>query len=325
VDGIIPQDAAVSSNNETCAPPVSSATSEGCPPPLRCRHIAEALESTASAWQIDDSPLGTRGWCWGSGPPLYFLNPLGGSARLFALTAWLLRDEFRCMLVDWQPPRQGVRVDLSLFAADLQALAASAGDTRISVYAGSLGAAVALRTAATTPSLIDRLIVQGVARRQKLSLAERLLAFGAQRSPRTVRQLPFSAKVLRMNHARWFPPLDPDRWQWFLDVTGEFPAALLATQALALHRADLSVDLPRVQCPVLVLDTEGAGPKARVEQAALRDHLQHGHAASLHTTGLYPYLTHPHRLVKLIRQFMADPDMFAAMSTEPSAFALRPV
>lgn len=324
VDGVVPVAEPVSCAHETCAPSVDPTPSEGCPPPLRCRHIAAALDSTASAWELDDSPLGTRGWCWGSGPPLYFLNPLGGSARLFALTAWLLREDFRCMLVDWPSPRAGVRADLDLFAKDLQLLAESAGDSQIAVFGSSFGGAVALRSASMSPGLVDRLIVQGAAQVRHLSIAERVLAWGALRSRRTVRELPFSAQVLRINHSRWFPPLDPDRWQWFLDLIGEFPVSLLATQALALHNVDLAPDLRRIECPVLVLDTEGAGPRARQDQAALRAHLAQGYAASMHTTGLYPYLTHPHRLVKLIRQFVADPAAMAAASSEPSSFALRP-
>lgn len=324
MDGVVPVEEPVSCVQETCAPPVDPIPPEGCPPPLRCRHIAAALDSTASAWELDDSPLRTRGWCWGNGPPLYFLNPLGGSARLFALTAWLLREDFRCVLVDWQSPRAGVRADLDLFARDLRSLADSAGDSQIAVFGSSFGGAVALRSASMSPGLIDRLIVQGVSQRRHLSIAERLLAFGTQRSRRTVRELPFSAKVQRINHARWFPPLDPDRWQWFLDLMGEFPVSLLATQALALHDVDLAQDLQRIQCPVLVLDTEGAGPRARHDQAVLRAQLTEGYAASMHTTGLYPYLTHPHRLVKLIRQFLADPAELAAASSEPSSFALRP-
>ncbi|OYW41612.1 MAG: hypothetical protein B7Z45_03500 [Azorhizobium sp. 12-66-6] len=326
VDGAIPLSTPGTSHQEVSFADraLEPAPPEGCPPPLRCRQIAAALDELASPWEVAGSPLGTHGWCWGSGPPLYFLNPLGGSARVFTLAAWLLREDFRCVMIDWNPPLRGQPADLDAFAADFRSLADSADDQGITVFGGSFGGAVALKAAASAPGLIDRLIVQDVRVHQKLSWSELALAYAGRRSQRTVRQLPFSGKVQRLNHARWFPPLDAERWEWFLELIGDFPASLLATQALALHHADLSLELGKVGCPVLVLDTEGAGPQARVEQALLRKMLPRGHAASLHTTGLYPYLTHPHRLVKLVRQFVSDPDSLDGPSPVPEFFPLKP-
>lgn len=313
---------ALPADAESTIPEFSSAGA-GCPPPLRCREVAACFDHEASAWELEDSPLGTHGWCWGSGPPLYLLPPVGGPSRLFVLLAYLLRDQYRCVLVDWRGPVGKTVPTLDLFAADLERVLTTADETDVVMHGSSFGAAVAIRTAVRTPQRIGALILHDVARVRRLSLGESLLTRVFRRSARTLQQVPGRVRVAEVNHRRWFPPLDPDRWDWFLEVTGTTPLRLLAAQARSIHGVDQTADFQRLSSPVLVFDVEGLGPMACEEQQRVRELLPHGKSASLHSTGSYPGLTHPHRLKKLIEQFLAAPHKFAAEAAAPEFFPLN--
>lgn len=313
---------ALSENLETnAAEPLSAGA--GCPPPLRCREVAACFDQEASAWELEGSPLGTHGWCWGVGRPLYLLPPLGGNTRLLVLLAYLLREQYRCVFVDWHGPTGKTVPTLDLFATDLERVLTIADETDVALYASSFGAAVAIRTAARSPQRIGSLILHDVARQKRLSLGESLLTRVFRRSARALQQVPGRVRVAEINHRRWFPPLDPDRWEWFLEVTGETPLRLMAAQARSIHGVDQTADLQRLSMPVLVFDVEGLGPQACEEQQRVREHLPHGKTASLHSTGSYPGLTHPHRLKKLLEQFLAAPHEFAAETAAPEFFPLN--
>lgn len=294
---------------------------EGCPPPLRCREVAANLEQTATAWSLDDSALGTHGWTWGTGPAVYFLSPIGGCARLFALATWLLREEFRCVLIDWERPRSGARVSVQTFVDDLVAIADLHQDESLTLFGGDFGALLALQFAAQHPQRVDRVLVQGICMQRRLSLAERVLAGWYARSTKTLSQIPYHQRVQTINHQRWFPPLDFDRWNWFLETTGKIPVSLVAAQARAWHQTDLSQAVKRIACPVLFLHTEGMGPATQNQQELVASRVAEAHQTPLHTTGWHPYLTHPHRVAKLIRQFTADATAFDT-ADEPEFFPL---
>jgi pimeloyl-ACP methyl ester carboxylesterase len=296
----------------------------GCPPPLRCRQIAELFEQQASAWDSDGSPVGTHGWCWGAGPPIYLLNAVGVPARLGVLLAWLLREDHRCVLIDWRAPSPRQRLTLDDYAADFVRLLESAEESAVTVLGGSFGGAVALRAAARRPELFGRIVLQGVASRRTLTLMERWLMSGLRRSARTQGTLPGRERIETLNHRRWFPPLDPDRWAWYLETTGAVPAALYAAQSQALHRDELTSELPRIATPVLAIDAEGVGPTLRAAQLRLQQAIPGARTVRMHTTGYHPGLTHPHRLAKVIRQFETDPAWFDAPPTEPEFFPLNP-
>jgi len=91
---------------------------EGCPPPLRCRDVWRNVHDTTAVWERT-SARGARlsGWTIGRGPTVVFLSPFGGTRDLFALTAWLLRDEIRSIAIDWRAT--GRSPTLTDFAADV--------------------------------------------------------------------------------------------------------------------------------------------------------------------------------------------------------------
>jgi pimeloyl-ACP methyl ester carboxylesterase len=285
-----------------------AAPPEGCPPPLRCRQVAENWHTVATPWTIPDSRLGTHGTVGGTGPALYFLNAFGGCAELFTLTAWLLRDEFRCVLLDWSAPVDRRPLTLDDFADEVCAAADVLGDRQFAVYGATFGAAVALRAAVRQPERITATILQGAWIRRRLSLGERALSWWYRGSQQPLSSWSSREAFQTVNHRIWFPPLDPDRWAWFLETTGTIPLSLMAAQARAIDGVDLRPDYARVTCPTLLLATEGDGPRQLAVQrqiAAAYPRLRHEYQ---HSLGQHPYLTHPHRVAKLIRShLLGDP------------------
>ena len=294
---------------------------EGCPPPLSCREVWSTLGREATPWKLDRGNYALRGWSCGTGPPLYFVNGFAGASALFCLTVWLLREEYRCVLYDVELPeaeasafnlrtkstvpaikrRAAGPCSLADFTGDLLEAASFQGDHSFSVFSTNFGGVVALQAALVAPERVERLILQSVPAHGRLAWTERLLAHVCSRSPAPLRQLPGRLTIQSFNHRRWFPPLDPDRWQCFQEMTGLQPMALAARQALAFDGFDLRPQLAQLRQPVLLIDVEGAGTRLSEAQRELRVRLPNVQEERLHTTGLIPYLTHPHRLVKLIQ------------------------
>ena len=73
---------------------------EPCPAPLVWQEIRENYLRESIPWELAHGPHRLTGRTWGVGRPLYFLNHYAGTAELFSLTAWLLKDHFRCVLFD---------------------------------------------------------------------------------------------------------------------------------------------------------------------------------------------------------------------------------
>ncbi|HUQ70512.1 MAG TPA: alpha/beta hydrolase [Planctomycetaceae bacterium] len=300
---------------------------EGCPPPLRCRQVAENWHAIAEPWSLPDSRLGTHGTQAGTGTPLYFLNAFGGCAELFTLIAWLLRDQHRCVLMDWsssagrhdhgsawswasgsvgtgtQSRARGTRKTSTLddFADDILAAADHLGDRAFAVYGANFGTAVAARLAVNEPDRVTSVVLQGAWEQRRLSLGERALAWWYRGSNKSLSSWTSREEFQTANHRIWFPPLDPDRWAWFLEMTGSIPLALMAAQARAIDGVDLTHDYARLACPTMLLATEGAGRwsldgQERIAAAHPRFRYEY-----LHSTGQHPYLTHPHRIAKLVK------------------------
>ena len=281
---------------------------EGCPPPLRCREVWDAVQQEATKWSLPRTGYSLRGWTYGSGPPLYFVNGFAGVAALYSLMAYLLRDQFRCVLFDVDlssAQRQHGPRQLTDFATDLLEAATGLGDSTFSVFGATFGGTVALQTAVLAPERVENLYLQSVPAHCQLTWAERFIASQCSNSRRPLSRFPYRLNVQTFNHRRWFPPLDPDRWAFFLEMTGRQSIALPARQALALHLTDLRPQLASIGQPTLLISTEGAGPRIAAAQQEVLEGLPHATEEFLHTTGLLAALTHPHRLVKLIQAHVA--------------------
>lgn len=293
-----------------------------CPTPQVWHQVLASFREQAESWSINRNGRTITGRTIGSGPPIYFLNGIGGTHELFVLTAWLLRDEFRCVMFDSPAPDgrsdamathreavsgcETISPALRQLAEDLLAVADRHGDSTFCVSATSFGVAVALAAMALAPQRIERAVLQGGFARLDLSLPERLMIRLGRWLPGRVRHLPLRSIIQTQSHLPWFPPFDQTRWQFFSDDTGQLPLRTLAGRASLLTRCDLTPLLPRIRTPLLLIRGEGEGRISAAASEQLQAGLPEARVEQMHNCGHLPYLTHPHRLAKLLRPFFKD-------------------
>ncbi|MGQ0637375.1 MAG: alpha/beta fold hydrolase [Planctomycetaceae bacterium] len=290
---------------EVDAVAVGSAASE-CPPPLAWSDVLQAFRTESDRWYLERPRYRLTGRQWGAGRPLYLLNGFGGTHELYSLLVWLLRDEFRCVLWDYPGTAEGSptarSATLGDLAADIRAIADARGDAVFDLYAPSFGSLVALQALIDFPQRTGRVFLQGGFAHRRLSRFERFLARSCRFYPGLLRKFPGSRAVRQHNHRRWFPPFDETRWQFLEDNVGRVPVTSLAWQAALIRDADFRPYLSRIDRRVHLIETEGEGTATRACQRELAELLPSATTDSLLGTGQYPYLTHPHRLAKIIRQ-----------------------
>ena len=302
--------------------PPTTTPAEGCPTPLAWHEVLSSFREQSTPWELDRGGYRLRGRSLGTGPALYLLNGMGGSHELYALLAWLLRDTFRCVLYDYpgHEIRTGrlPRISLTDLAADLYAVADLQGDSQFCLYGTSFGSLVGLR--ALTPcsqathdsgtshvsGRIVRAVFQGGFAYRRLSSPERwLIRFGGL-LPIRLRHMPLRKVVQRQNHLAWFPPYDRTRWEFFLENVGEVPVAALCQRGGMIRDNDLRPALAGIRQPVLLIHGEGDGLVSNDCHHALQQGIPGARTEWLHSSGHIPYLTHPHRLAKLIKDFLLE-------------------
>ena len=283
---------------------------EPCPTPLAWQQVLEAFRSESSGWEIDYQDFTVQGRTWGNGPPLYFLGGMSGNHELFSLAAWLLRDEFRCVLLDYpnctSASTGNETACISDYVSALFRAADSHGDSSFHVYATEFGSAVLLAALLDEPQRIDHAIIQNGFAHRELTFCERLLISCCRLWPGPLRGIPGRKSIQRQNHRRWFPPYDFTRWDFYLQNTGQIPVATLARRAMVLKELDLRSQLSSIQNSVHLLRAEGDGRIATQCQKELQDALPNATSAELHTTGQLMYLTHPHRFAKIVKQLLLE-------------------
>lgn len=280
---------------------------EPCPTPLVWQEVLAAYRSEGTAWELTHGSRRLVGRTWGHGRPLYLLNGFAATAEMSALTMWLLREEYRCVVFDTfeDGSSRKTRPTMSDFASDVLAVADLHGDKSISVFGASFGAAVALQLALDAPSRIAGLVLQNGFARRQLSMSERMLAAWCRCSRRVLSQFPWRRRIQELNHRRWFPPFDGTRFEFLVESTGSILLADLATKALAVNGFDITSRLGEITCPVVLVRTEGEGGIEARSHAQLEAGLKGSRTEWMHSSGLHPSLTHPHRLAKLLKSFFA--------------------
>jgi len=73
-----------------------------------------------------------------------------------------------------------------------------------------------------------------------------------------------------------------------------------------LDRSDLRPRLNEVTTPVLLIRSEGEGMVSAACQRDLEAGLPHARVERLTSCGHLPYLSHPHRLAKIVKSFLLD-------------------
>lgn len=275
---------------------------EGCPPPLQWQQVLEQFRDQSLPW-YSDTPAGRfSGRVWGEGPTLVMLNGLSGTHELFALCAFLLKPNCRCVLLDYPT---GAKANwIRLADSVVEVVEEFAGSEGCHLFGTSFGAALALESALRIGSRVRSLTLHAAFAHLHLTLAERLGAGFLRWCPGRVQSIPFWRNLQERSHRLWFPPIDPTRWLFSVENLGRTPVAELARRFGALSRFDIRSRLEKLTTPTLLLHVEGEGElqsRCRDELATL---LPHAHTEFLHTTGLLAFLTHPHRLAKLIREFV---------------------
>lgn len=277
----------------------------GCPTPLSCADVLEEFRDQSVPWSLDRGDCIVSGRTWGTGPAVYFLNGAGGTHQLFVPVVWLLRKNVRCVVYDY-PGGKPARVSLTAerLAEDLLAVANAQGDETFACYAASFGGLVALAAMRLSPERITRAMIQNGFAYRHLTRFERLLIRIGRRWPGSLDRVPGYRSLLRQNHAMWFPPFDPGRWQFFLYEAGRVPVAELAGRAAVIRDTDLRPHLAKIKQPVVLIGTEGEGRVNRLCRAELADVLPNAAVEILPDSGQLPCLTQPHRMAKLISSFL---------------------
>ncbi len=277
---------------------------EPCPTPMNWVDVVTSVvsESQPISVQLMDGDMLAE--VYGSGPPLYFVGGATGSARLFALTAYLLREEYTCVLVDAPVWSKTPTALLAQTAEGLCRLADSLGHSRFDLYSAGFGCHVALTLLQQRSDRLGHVILQGPVLREPTLRRERLFYRLGQRLTRPMSSLPGWSRVQQQNHQGYFPPFDPTRYHFLMDTLGATPVRQAVLRLLAAGECDWHDLVPEIRRPVMVIRTEGEGAKlAKLSEEFAAD-LPGCVTEWMPLAGHYPFLTHPNRLVKVIQQFL---------------------
>jgi pimeloyl-ACP methyl ester carboxylesterase len=292
---------------QECATSAEEPAPEACPTPLGWRAVLKSVDRDGEHWQTERDGRQLQGISIGTGSPLYFLNGMGGTYEMFALSAWLLKEDYRCVLWDYPDRSQGVKstsaADLSV---DLMAIADFLGDEQFALHATSFGGLVGLHAMLESPERVSRAVIQGGFAHRRLTMAERTVAGALKHAPGRFAHIPFRRVIQERNHRAWFPPFDHSRLAFFLENAGSVPMAAVAERAAMIGREDLRGRLGEIETEVLLIQSEGDGLVSEACHAELAAGLTNSRTECLKNSGHLPYLTHPHRLTKLVRPFLAD-------------------
>lgn len=302
------------------SPPNAPAAVEPCPTPLEWRQVLAEFREGRRAIAVEESGVPLTAFTFGRGAPLYFLNPAAGSHEPFALLAWLLREEFQCVFVDYREHGPFTQAGRSLvpMADDVAVVADHLRHDTFALCAVGFGALPALQLMLHVPERIEStVLVCGFAGRRYTWLERSLIDWG-RILPGRVGSLPGWRRLQEQNHRPWFPPFDASRWEFLADDLGATPTRQLARRLSIADSVDFRPRLGDISVPTLVVRTEGEGQVLTRCQDELEAGLPRVRSEWMHTSGHYPHLTHPHRLAKLVKAFVAE-SRNAACVAAPSA------
>jgi len=278
---------------------------DACPTPLAWQDVIAGVQREASHYHFSSGNVNLEGVQLGEGPPLWFLGGFTGDWKQFSLLAWLLKDRFRCFLCDleWRrnvPAPAQVPVDLAhlLQRANL--------GLPYNVFATSFGSLVALSLLNRPDMTCQAAILHAGFARRRYSLTERLLARLGTWSSQTIGEFGAWRRIQESNHRTWFPPIDPGRWEFLRDNLSQTPVKELSLRVRAAAATNLAPSLEQIRVPVQLVRTEGDGHRLKEAQDELAEHLPNVREETLHTSGHYAFVSHPHRVAKVVKAFLDD-------------------
>ena len=274
-----------------------------CPPPLAWQDVLSEFRDQSECFDFTtDGGLQVRGRVFGEGPPLYILNGFSGSPEIFCLTVWLLREDFRCVVLEY--PAEAT--SLSDLASCVFMAADGLGDQEFDLYATGFGTSVALKILTTNGSRVRHAVLQGAMNALHLSGLERLATAIGSRLPGRMRHIPFFRIALQNNHRLWFPPIDPTRWFFMALDFGYEKIQSVASRLRILHDVDWSSKLKMITTPTFVISSEGEAQRHRDAADLFAEQIPNARSEQIPNSGHVPFVTHPHRLAKLIGPFYRD-------------------
>lgn len=289
-------------------PTDGAAPAEPCPTPLEWRQVLAGFRDARQVVTLQDHVGLPNAFIFGSGSPLFFLNPAAGSHEQFALLAWLLREEFQCVFMDYRDdgPFSRPVTSLGRMADDLAAVADQLQHDTFAVCAAGFGSLPALQLMIDSPGRVEgTALVCGFAGR-RFTWFEHSLIFWGRMAPGRLASLPGWRGLQEQNHRPCFPPFDATRWDFLVDDLGATSTRQLAIRLQIADSVNFRPRLANVATPTLLVRTEGEGPALTRCQDELEAGLPHVRSEWMHTSGQYPHLTHPHRLAKLLKTFIAE-------------------
>ncbi len=281
-----------------------------CPTPLEWHDILSRFIQEADHWYLETSAGQILGRTWGQGPTLYFQNGLSGTHELYSLIVWLLRENYRCVLFDY--PDSPTVSHESL--ADLlpEVIRLHQDDGPIKLITRDFGLQVAQYCSMRHPGLLGSLICQTPHLEFPLTRSEQSLSKLGKNIPGKLKRVPGRRLIQERIHRSWFPPYDPSRFDFYLDNTGEQSTRAFAQRFLL--NGSPPPDWPTKSQPerMLIIRAEGESPAQTKAADKLSHTVSQAQTEWLHTSGQLAFLTHPHRLGKLINEFLTPDDTRSA-------------
>jgi pimeloyl-ACP methyl ester carboxylesterase len=278
-------------------------TPPSCPPPLAWQDVLAEFRNQSETFEFTGSDgLTVRGQVLGEGPPLYILNGLSATPELFCLAVWLLREEFRCVVIDY--PEEAT--SLSELASSLFTAADGLGDREFDLFASSFSSAVAMEILTNDASRIRHAVLQGPVNGIRLGFLERLATRAAMFSPGRMRHIPFFKAALQNNHRLWFPPFDETRWHFMALNVGSVKISTVARRLRMLNRLDWTERLAGIKTPTFIVSSEGDATRHHEAAKLFASQIPGTKNERIPNCGHVPFVTHPHRLAKLIGPFLRD-------------------
>lgn len=286
-----------SPNGSLVTPPAPS-----CPPPLVWTQVLAKFREEARSFELPNHGTTVRGLTFGTGQPLYVLNHWSGTPDVFCLLAWLLKDQFRVVLIDY-PLDAKSWDDITPLPSQV---ATYLGDEQYDLFATGFGTVPALKHALAAGSALRRLVLHAPIVSMRLSLLERVGAGCFSLLPSSIANVPFRKRLLFSNHRLWFPPIDETRWQFLAADCLQTPIKTAARRFRLLHGVDLQAQLKDVRQPVLLVDCEGEPQRNKQAHQVLGRELPDATYEAVPNSGQVPHVTHPHRLAGLLKKFLIE-------------------
>jgi pimeloyl-ACP methyl ester carboxylesterase len=292
--------------SEVQTSPAPPADGGACPPPLAWHEVVAAVQNDAEPFVFEHDRVRLNGLAIGDGPPLWLLGGFTGDRMQFSLLAWLLKDRCRCVMFDPQwagsaPRPQEVLAEISAAVAEA---ATRFSNEPVSLFASSFGALVALEMMSSGSTPVRAAILHAGFAHRQYSVTERLAARAALWSKAAIGHYAVWRSIQETNHRRWFPPIDPARWDYLAANLGDTPAAEVGRRVLAASKCDLRPRLASIRTPVQLIRTEGDGRILSLAEDDLAVALPDVRDESLHSTGHFAHVSHPHRVAKVITSFL---------------------